>query len=70
MQTNNLLAGRKAFPSRDASKETTKEGAKENPLYRKNSEKDLKFRKSAGQLKTTSSKGALADSTNRASSLK
>jgi hypothetical protein len=55
LQTNNLLAGRKALPPRDSSKDT-KEASKENPFYRKGSEKDLKFRKSAGQLKTTSSK--------------
>ena len=67
---NNLLAGRKNVPSRDASKET-KDTSKENPIFaRKNSEKDLKFRKSVGKLKTTSSKTALIDSTNKPQPIK
>jgi len=68
--SNNLLAGRKAFAQRDASKES-KESTKENPFQRKSSEKDLKpLRKSAGQLKTTSSKTTLVDATNKVPSIK
>ena len=69
-QTNNLLAGRKAIAQRDSSKDT-KESTKENPFQRKSSEKDIRpLRKSAGQLKTTASKTALVETTNRVSSLK